>query len=42
MIPIAKPIIGKEEENALLEVIASGMMVQGPRVRDFEARFIDL
>ena len=42
MIPIAKPIIGKEEESAILEVIASGMMVQGPRVREFEARFAEL
>jgi dTDP-4-amino-4,6-dideoxygalactose transaminase len=42
MIPIAKPIIGKEEEDALLEVIASGMMVQGPKVREFEERFAEL
>ena len=42
MISIAKPLIGKEEEEALLEVIASGMLVQGPRVREFEARFAEL
>ena len=30
MIPIAKPIIGKDEENSIMEVIASGMLVQGP------------
>jgi perosamine synthetase len=42
MIPIAKPIIGKDEENALLEVIASGMLVQGLRVREFEAHFAEL
>jgi perosamine synthetase len=41
MIPIAKPIIGKDEENALLEVIASGMLVQGPKVREFEERFAE-
>ena len=42
MIPIAKPRIGKEEEKALLDVIASGYLVQGPRVRAFEERFADL
>lgn len=42
MIPIAKPIIGEEEKEALLEVIASGMMVQGPKVREFEERFAEL
>jgi len=41
MIPIAKPIIGKDEEKAILEVIASGMLVQGPRVRAFEERFAE-
>jgi dTDP-4-amino-4,6-dideoxygalactose transaminase len=42
MIPIAKPLIGKEEEAALLDVIASGYLVQGPRVREFEAQFAEL
>ncbi len=42
MIPIAKPIIGKEEQNAILEVIASGQLVQGPKVHEFEARFAKL
>lgn len=42
MIPIAKPIIGKEEEEAILEVIASGQLVQGPKVREFEAQFAKL
>ena len=41
MIPIAKPLIGKDEEKALLDVIKSGMLVQGPRVQEFEARFAD-
>ena len=39
MIPIAKPIIGEEEKEALLKVIDSGMMVQGPKVREFEEQF---
>jgi dTDP-4-amino-4,6-dideoxygalactose transaminase len=42
MISIAKPIIGKEEERAILEVIASGQLVQGPKVHEFEARFAEL
>jgi dTDP-4-amino-4,6-dideoxygalactose transaminase len=42
MIPIAKPILGKEEEQAILEVIASGQLVQGPRVREFETCFAEL
>lgn len=42
MIPIAKPIIGKDEVNAILEVIASGQLVQGPKVHEFEARFAKL
>ncbi|MBC7876514.1 MAG: DegT/DnrJ/EryC1/StrS family aminotransferase [Anaerolineales bacterium] len=42
MIPIAKPIIGKEEQDAILEVIASGQLVQGPKVREFEERFAEL
>jgi dTDP-4-amino-4,6-dideoxygalactose transaminase len=41
MIPIAKPLLGKEEENAILEVIASGQLVQGPKVREFELRFAE-
>jgi perosamine synthetase len=41
MIPIAKPLIRDEEENAILEVIASGQLVQGPRVREFEERFAE-
>ncbi len=42
MIPIAKPIIGTEEQNAILEVIASGQLVQGPKVQEFEKRFAEL
>ena len=41
MIPIAKPLIGKEEEQAILEVISSGQLVQGPKVREFEERFAE-
>jgi dTDP-4-amino-4,6-dideoxygalactose transaminase len=39
MIPIAKPNIGKEEEEAVLEVLRSGMLARGPKTREFEASF---
>ena len=42
MIPIAKPLIGTEEERRILEVLASGQLVQGPRVLEFEALFAEL
>ncbi len=42
MIPIAKPLIGKEERNAMLEVMASGQLAQGPKVREFEENFARL
>lgn len=31
MIPISKPYIGEAEKQAVLEVLDSGMLVQGPR-----------
>jgi len=39
MIPIAKPLIGKEEEKAVAQVIRSGMLVQGEKVKEFEEKF---
>lgn len=39
MIPIAKPIIGKEEEKSVVQVIRSGMLVQGEKVEEFEGKF---
>jgi dTDP-4-amino-4,6-dideoxygalactose transaminase len=42
MISIAKPLIGKEEQDAILEVINSGQLVQGARVHEFETRFARL
>jgi len=39
MIPIAKPLIGEEEQAAVAEVLSSGQLAQGPRVRAFEAAF---
>jgi len=42
MIPIAHPIVGKEEEEAALDVLRSGNFVQGRRVAAFEQRFAEL
>src|SRR5438132_12989889 len=39
MIPIARPILGEEEVAAVKEVLASGMLAQGPKVKAFEAAF---
>lgn len=39
MIPIAKPLIGEEEKQAVLAVLDSGMLAQGPRVAEFEEAF---
>lgn len=39
MIPIAKPLIGDEEKRAVLDVLDSGMIAQGPRVRALEEEF---
>ena len=39
MINIAKPQIGEEEKKAVLEVLDSGMIAQGPRVKAFEETF---
>ncbi len=38
-IPIAKPYLGKEEEEAASEAIRSGWVSQGPKVKEFEERF---
>jgi dTDP-4-amino-4,6-dideoxygalactose transaminase len=42
MIPIAHPLLGTEEETAVLEVLASGQLAQGTRVAAFERRFTEL
>jgi len=39
MINIAKPLIGPEEKQAVLEVLESGIIAQGPRVKAFEEAF---
>ena len=39
MIPAAKPLIGEDEETAVLRVLRSGMIAQGPEVAAFETDF---
>jgi perosamine synthetase len=39
LIPMAQPVIGKAEEDAVLAVLRSGHLSLGPRVPEFEERF---
>ncbi|MBN2881011.1 DegT/DnrJ/EryC1/StrS family aminotransferase [Candidatus Woesearchaeota archaeon] len=39
MIPIAKPEITDAEKNAVMQVLNSGMLAQGPKVKEFEEQF---
>lgn len=39
VIAISKPYIGDEEKNAVLEVLSSGQLTQGPRTAQFEEQF---
>ena len=41
MIPIAKPLIGEEEQRAVYEVLGSGMIASGPKVIEFEKQFAE-
>ena len=41
-IPIAHPLLGVEEEDAVLAVLRSGQLAQGERVAAFEQRFAEL
>jgi dTDP-4-amino-4,6-dideoxygalactose transaminase len=38
-IPISRPWIGDEEKQAVLDVLESGMLAQGPKVAELEAGF---
>ena len=40
-INIAKPIIEEDEINAVVEVLKSGMIAQGPKVKEFEEKFAE-
>jgi len=41
VIPIAKPIIGKDETEAVAAVLNSGVLAQGKRVEEFEEDFAE-
>jgi len=41
MIPVARPLIGPEEEQAVLAVLRSGVIAQGPQVARFEVAFAE-
>ena len=40
-IPIARPYVGEEEEQAVIQALRSGWLSQGPRVAEFEKQFAD-
>jgi dTDP-4-amino-4,6-dideoxygalactose transaminase len=42
MIYMAKPQIGEEEKQAVMEVLDSGIIAQGPRVKAFEDAFAQM
>ena len=42
MIHMAKPQIGDEEKQAVMEVLDSGILAQGPRVKAFEESFAEM
>jgi dTDP-4-amino-4,6-dideoxygalactose transaminase len=39
MIPIARPLVGAEEERAVIDVLRSGQLAEGSRVKAFEEAF---
>lgn len=42
MIPIARPLLGSEEQEAVLRVLVSGQLAQGENVAGFERRFAEV
>lgn len=42
MIPMAKPVMGDEEKQAVLKVLESGIIAQGPVVKEFEQAFAEM
>lgn len=39
MIPLARPVLGRQEEQAVLDVLRSGQLSLGPRLTEFEQGF---
>jgi perosamine synthetase len=42
VIPLAKPLVGKREEQLVLETLRSGRLALGPRLGEFEDRLAEL
>jgi perosamine synthetase len=40
-VPLARPVLGREEEDAVLAVLRSGQLSLGPRLAEFERAFAD-
>jgi perosamine synthetase len=40
-VPLARPVLGREEEEAVLAVLRSGQLSLGPRLPEFERAFAD-
>jgi dTDP-4-amino-4,6-dideoxygalactose transaminase len=38
-IPVARPLIGEEEKQAVMQVLESGQLAQGPKTQEFEEAF---
>ena len=41
-IPIAKPVLGREEVETVRRVFESGVLVQGERIKFFEKEFASI
>ncbi len=41
VIPLAKPVLGEEEERAVIEVLRSGQLSLGPKLAEFERLFAE-
>jgi len=41
VVPIAKPVLDREEFEAVREVLESGWLMNGPKVREFEKKFAE-
>jgi perosamine synthetase len=41
VVPMAQPVLGEAEEQAVIEVLRSGQLSLGPRIPEFERRFAE-
>jgi perosamine synthetase len=42
LIPLARPVLGEQEERAVIDVLRSGQLSLGPRLTEFERKFAGL